>query len=385
LRDSAAVTAFADRLRECLAPGGHLVMSHSNMVSDDPGETGFDFNEIGAKFIGGAFARCPGLDFLRELRTELYRVQLFRRVPAKATASSAAPREVLVRQHADFQHSSIKWGGCAVTAGDARHLWRVERAPIVMYHRIAEDGPKALAPYRLSPAKFERQLAWLARQGWRGMDLSSYCRQRFSEGRRDLPGKPIVLTFDDAYADFYDNAWPLLRKYGYSATVFVPVDFAGGAAEWDQKYGEPAQLMTWEQMRELHVAGVAFASHSCRHRAVTTLSPEELIEDAVRSKRTVEEQIGGQAAGYCYPYGISDGNCRRLIKQAGYDWAVSVTGGNPPDYNDPFRIPRIEVFGDEDLDEFIAHLPVPDSAPEAERQRYWDLKARRDRATYMQL
>ncbi len=386
LRDSDALAAFARRVRESLGVGGHLVMTHANMVSDDRNETGFDFNEIGVKFIGEAFAGCDGLEFVRELRTDLYRVQLFRRsTEARVSEEATVPREVLLREHADFFLPSIKWGGCAMTAAEARHLWRVRDVPVLMYHRVADDGPDALAPYRVSPADFERQLAWLQRHGWHGMDLGGYCKRRFSEGRQEIPGKPVILTFDDAYVDFYRNAWPLLRKYGFPATVFIPTEFVGGCADWDAGFGPPAPIMSWEQMAELQREGVAFGSHSCAHRRVWEMEPAELLSDAIRSKKTIEERLGAPISGYCYPFAAADPNSRRIIKEAGYEWAVCGRGGNPPERNDPRYIPRIEVFGNDLFERFVSCLPVPEPTGEEQRQRYFELKARRDRATYMGL
>ena len=75
LRDKYAVERFAKQIKESLPLGGHLLMTHANMVSDDKSQTGFDFNEIGAKFIGKTFSSEPGLEFIRELQTDLYRVQ----------------------------------------------------------------------------------------------------------------------------------------------------------------------------------------------------------------------------------------------------------------------------------------------------------------------
>jgi len=323
LRDGAAVAAFAKKLRDSLIMGGHLLMTHANMVSDDRDSTGFDFNEIGAKFIGKTFAHCEGLEFTRELRTELYRVQLFRRTD-NDQPGHAAPAEVVVRHAAEFNHSKIKWGGCAVTAAEAENLWCFRQVPVLMFHRIAKDGPADLAPYRLSPVRFERLLAWLKRYGWHSLDLASYCQKRYAEGRDFFPGKAVIFTFDDAYVDFFETAWPLLRHYGFSATVFIPVDFVGGRAEWDAKYGEPAPIMDWSQIKELHRQGVAFGSHGCTHRRVHEMAKDELRLDAHRSKVTIEEQLGTPILGYCYPYAVTcpalyGSDCRLLGCEAGLD------------------------------------------------------------------
>jgi hypothetical protein len=219
LRDAAAVEKFAREVRESMNHSGYLLMTHANMVSDDKSQTGFDFNEIGSKFIGEVFSSCVGLEYLRELRTDLYRVQLFQRAlaaPDSDTANSHAPRERLFRRNANFDHPSIKWGGCVTTEAEARHCWVTRNVPVFLYHRVANDGPASLAPYRVSPKNFEHQLAWLQRHGWQSLSLKDYYQRYFLQSERVFSGKRFVLTFDDAYADFYSNAWPLLKK-------FVPV------------------------------------------------------------------------------------------------------------------------------------------------------------------
>jgi peptidoglycan/xylan/chitin deacetylase (PgdA/CDA1 family)/2-polyprenyl-3-methyl-5-hydroxy-6-metoxy-1,4-benzoquinol methylase len=389
LSDRAAIENFARQVWNSMKPGGHLLMTHSNMVSDDKFATGFDFNEIGAKDIGAIFASCLGLEFLRELRTDLYRVQLFRRAVAtpKPEISEAkapdSPREILLRKNADFEHPAIKWDGCIVTAAEARHCWVTKEVPVLMYHRVAKYGPAELAPYRIAPEAFERQLAWLQRYGFHSISLDEFFELWFTQNIRHIPGKPIVLTFDDAYADFYHNAWPLLRRYGFGATIFVPTDYVGGSADWDISYGSPAQIMSWDQIIELHGWGIHFGSHSCGHKLLTKLSKRNAREDATNSSKILNDKLGIEVSGYCYPYASASADLRRMIERAGYRFAVGGTGGNPPDREDPFYIPRIEIFGSDSMDDFIAKLPKPKPAEEAARSKYHEMRFRRDRATYM--
>ena len=147
------LAAVARKLADALKPGGHLLMAHANAVVDDASSTGFEWAVgFGAKVIGETFARVPSLEFLRELRTPVYRVQLFRR-RARPVRGRQVPREVIEAATADLGGlvASLDFGGCAVSRSEAAYTWTTRQLPILMYHRIADHGPEALAPYRVSP------------------------------------------------------------------------------------------------------------------------------------------------------------------------------------------------------------------------------------------
>jgi peptidoglycan/xylan/chitin deacetylase (PgdA/CDA1 family) len=389
LRDRYALAAFASQVKQALRPGGYLLMTHANMVSDDKTQTGFDFNELGAKSIGETFSSEQGLGFVRELRTDLYRVQLFRRSQISEDPAFSSevrfpkpPRELILRD-VEFEHNAIKRGGCVVTAAEARHCWVSAQVPILMYHRVASDGPEALSPYRVSQEHFEKQLAYLQRHGYHSLGMSDFYESWFKRGLQPMPGKPIVLTFDDAYLDFYETAWPLLRKYGFTAIIFVPVNFVEGQADWDDEFGEPAKLMSWKQIAELHTRGIEVGSHGCSHTRLSDLSESEVSEDAIRSKEILEQKLAAPVIHYCYPYTVSNNKIQPLIAAAGYQSAVGGKMGETPNWQNPFNIPRIEIFASDSMDDFIGKLPQASLAPVEERMIYYRLREARDRATYM--
>lgn len=385
LKDRFAVQDLARRIAKALAPNGRLLMAHANCVNDDRTVTGFDFSEIGAVFIGERFAAEPAFDFVKELRTPLYRVQLFMRraTPHGGEADRLevrkVPREVIERP-ATFSHPLIRWGGCAVTFAEAQFLYDTVDIPILMYHRIAIDGPPDLAPYRLSPEAFERQLAYLRRYGYStiGVDEAAHFNCDLDSRR---PGKWIALSFDDAYQDFAELAWPLLQRYGFTATVFVPIDHAGDRAVWDGGFGEPARLMDWATIRRLATEGVTFGSHGCSHRSLTSLAPEQLAEEVGRSRRVLGDALGKAPRGFCYPYTDFDASVMAAVAEAGYDYAlagdVAAEAGRRP-----FSLARIEIRGDDDLDRFVAKLPLPRPSSQERQQRYRRMRAVRSRDTY---
>jgi peptidoglycan/xylan/chitin deacetylase (PgdA/CDA1 family) len=378
-----ALRSTARCIAASLRESGYVLLTHPNVVADDKDNTGFDFNEIGSRFICREFARTPGLQFLSELRTELYRIHLFqKRLWVKPRGR---PRESIVRKarftDTDKVSRLIKWGGCDVTQAEAQHLWSSPEINVLMYHRIAGTGPERLSPYRVAPSQFERQLSYLRRQGFRSISIRE-AFQAVNFGDKPPRGRLIVFTFDDAYKDFYDCAWPLLKRYGFSAAVFVPVSFVGGHAEWDRKYGEPAALMSWTEIRTAQHEGVQFESHSLTHRHVTELEPYEVQKELSASRDALERELGVRPTIFSYPYGAVNDVVATAVKDSGYTHAVVGLGRIKPGDN-PYWLSRQEVLGYYDMDEFIQLLGVPQKASIVERVKYQYRRLLRDRRTYM--
>src|SRR5262249_3220676 len=153
----------------------------------------------------------------------------------------------------------VVWGGAAARRCVLRRSATTDRVPVLAYHRIAADGPPGLARYRIPPSRFEAQLRLLRRHGYH--PISSAELGWFIGARQPLPGRPVLITFDDGYMDFREAAWPILRANDFTAEVFMPTDLVGGAADWDAAYGPPAPLLSWEDAAALTKEGVVFGSH----------------------------------------------------------------------------------------------------------------------------
>jgi peptidoglycan/xylan/chitin deacetylase (PgdA/CDA1 family) len=228
--------------------------------------------------------------------------------------------------------------------------------PILAYHRIAEDGPPGLANFRVPPARFEAQLRLLRRHGYH--PISSAELRQFIGARRPLPGRPVLITFDDGYVDFREAAWPILRANDFTAEVFMPTDLVGGAADWDAAYGAPAPLLGWEDVAALAEEGVVFGSHLARHLDGLTLSTVTLAEELARSRALLEARLGREVRAYAAPYGAVDERFARLAARCGYHIGFSTRPAQARIDNPPLMLPRIEVGGEWDLDAFAAALEI---------------------------
>ncbi len=358
LADEAALRRVAERLRDALAPGGHLVMAHAFVLADEPGRTGFDWDHpFGAAAIARVFAATPGLASERALATELYRIDRFRRDEASSGGPPAAAEQVPLDDPLPVEIArQVVWGGAAARRAVLRRSATSDRVPILMYHRIAEDGPPDLARFRVAPARFEAQLRLLRRHGYH--PIGSAELRWFIGTRHPLPGRPVLITFDDGYLDFRDAAWPILRTNDFTAEVFVPTDLVGSAADWDAGYGSPAPLLGWEDATALAQQGVVFGSHLARHLDGLALSTAALAEELARSRALLEARLGREVRAYAAPYGALDERFARLAAGCGYHIGFSTHHAQARLADPPLMLPRIEVRGDWDLDAFAAALEI---------------------------
>jgi peptidoglycan/xylan/chitin deacetylase (PgdA/CDA1 family) len=215
--------------------------------------------------------------------------------------------------------------------------------PILMYHRVATDGPPGLGRFRVDPTLFDEQLSALKQAGFRSIDLNHWVEALSSS--EALPGKPLVLTFDDGYRDFLTAALPALRRYSFAATAFLVADRIGGVADWDLHYGEAAPLMSWEELRTIGNEGVEFGCHSLIHRPMTEMNQADLLTQTGQAREILELGLGRSVLHFAYPYGAENLSIRNLVAVLGFRSAVTCRLGISRSGNDRLRLPRIEVHG----------------------------------------
>ncbi|NED02858.1 polysaccharide deacetylase family protein [Streptomyces sp. SID6648] len=204
---------------------------------------------------------------------------------------------------------------------------------ILTYHSVTDPGDD---PYGItvSPARLDEQLSWLRSRRLTGVGVSELLRTGASE-RRGLVG----LTFDDGYADFLDEALPVLRKHGFRATVYVLPGRPGGVNEWDP-LGPRKPLLTHEGVRRVAAAGMEVGSHGLYHRDLTGLSDEELRRETRDSRELIGDLTGSLPEGFCYPYGILDRRVTQAARSAGYGHACALT---PGPLLSRFALPRTHI------------------------------------------
>jgi len=223
-----------------------------------------------------------------------------------------------------------------------------------MYHRVAPYGSAALSRYRVTPEAFEQQLSQLRDAGYCSASLHDW--RVAKELNRPLPGRAIHITFDDGYCDFMTYAWPLLRKYNFSASVFVATNAIGGASTWDQRYGEVLPLLGWDELRWLHTEGVTVGAHSANHKPLTALSIGDIVHEASRARVMLERGLGVPVTSFAYPYGDQDEIVRHLVGACGYIFGLTCLSGMSQFDDQLMALPRIEIAGSDTLEEFVTKL-----------------------------
>ena len=251
LRNKFQLARGAEKLASALARNGCLLTAHAFLLSDDRTRTGFDWDEpFGALAICEAL-QAAGLKLEKSIQTELYRIDLFRRIES---GESAPPPSIARKPFGSPLEPEVEagvvWGGAVLRRADIASAETI-RVPVLLYHRITADAvPAPLSEYRVSPSAFEEQMQFLRSHGYHTINSSELERHR--RERRPMNGRPVLITFDDGYRDFYEVAWPILRRFGFTAELFLPTDFIGGTADWDRALGTPAELMSWEEIAKAH-------------------------------------------------------------------------------------------------------------------------------------
>jgi peptidoglycan/xylan/chitin deacetylase (PgdA/CDA1 family) len=208
---------------------------------------------------------------------------------------------------------------------------------IITYHSISPN-PSRIS---ISPDKFRAQITALRRARIRAMSLG----QALDHQQRPASMvKVVALTFDDGYADFATEAWPVLRKAGYGATVFPVTGRLSSDNDWP---GQPIwaprmQMLARGQVRQLAKEGVEFGSHSVSHPHLTMLSPDVLETELVLSRRAIESATEQACRYFSYPYGDVSAAVRYQVSEQ-FTAAVTTEIRVADQTSDPFLLPRIDA------------------------------------------
>lgn len=219
------------------------------------------------------------------------------------------------------------------------------RVPILMYHSISDREERGHPYFRTvtSPKVFSMHMGYLKECGYTAVSVSEALE--YIDGKKVFATRPVVITFDDGLADFHTEAFPVLAKHGLTATMYLPTGFIrrepGHFSGW--------ACLTWNQVRELHTAGIEVGSHTVSHPKLVEL-PAKAVEDEVRrSKEAIEQEIGAAVTSFAYPYAFPETKrsftamLRGMLTEAGYFNGTCTTIGVVGERNDPMFLKRLPM------------------------------------------
>ena len=223
-----------------------------------------------------------------------------------------------------------------------------QKVPILVYHTFAERCRSKLC---VSRQVFEEQMAYLKDNGYRVIALSDLIG--FLEFRTGLPEKAVVITIDDGYHSVYDIAYPILKNHGFTATLFVYMDFIGIRGS----------SVTWDELREMKANGFEIGSHTVTHCDLTKRMDGEgeqaylrrVEKELAASKKMIDQKLQQDTVSLAFPYGAYNEQVLALSEAAGYKLCLSVIRGGNPFFTHPLTLRRSQML-DQRIEYFVDNL-----------------------------
>ena len=209
--------------------------------------------------------------------------------------------------------------------------------PILMYHYIRtldDSNDKIGTNLSVNPEAFAKQLDLITERGYTTINFED-----IETG--NIPTKPVILTFDDGYADFYTSAYPELKKRNMKAVSYIIVNDIG-----------KSNYMSRDQIIELRQNSIEIGSHTLSHPDLTKISPDKASAELTQSKEKLEAILGAKVISFCYPSGKVNTVVESITKNVGYTYAVT-TNSKLANFSDLLLLNRYRVNHDTNISAYI--------------------------------
>jgi len=218
-----------------------------------------------------------------------------------------------------------------------------QEVPVLYYHSVLlEEGNEV----RMPPEQFEAQMIYMRDKGYESVSLKQLYQAFYKGGT--LPSKPFAITFDDGYVDNYTIAFPILEKYGFTATVFMVSSYINGEG-----------FLSWSQLKELTAKGWEIEGHTLNHPYLTQMDKASVINELKSSKELLEKGLGQTVDFFAYPYGDFNADVAQAVKDTGYLMAFTTDRGWADLKLDEWHLKRVYCFANMGLNEFFRRLQNP--------------------------
>jgi peptidoglycan/xylan/chitin deacetylase (PgdA/CDA1 family) len=228
----------------------------------------------------------------------------------------------------------------------------LSRVPILVYHAVCVDPPDWIAPYTVSPATFATHLDAVAASGRQPLTVSQYADAL--TGKTADPERTVLITVDDGFADFADNALPALAERKMPSTLYVTT---GALADSRQESVLPkASMLRRSDLPELEAAGVEIGAHSHTHRQLDLLPDREVASELSLSRNLLAQELRHPIRSFAYPHGYWRRRVLQLAQDAGFDSACAVGNVHSSAADQLLALPRLMVRSDTDASTVAAWM-----------------------------
>jgi peptidoglycan/xylan/chitin deacetylase (PgdA/CDA1 family) len=229
--------------------------------------------------------------------------------------------------------------------------------PILMYHSISQTQNSKFRPFTVPPFLFAAQMRYLAVAGYTPITVTQFIQAMSDPDEQELPARPVILTFDDGFADFFLNAFPILQQYQFTATLYVTTAFIEGTSRWLQREGEGTRpMISSKELRHIHYYGIECGGHTHSHPQLDTLTLDKARQEILQCKDILEQLLGRRVSSFAYPFGYTSPAVQDLVREAGYTSACAVRHRMTTYKTDHFTLTRFMVTNTTTPDEFRSLL-----------------------------
>lgn len=218
---------------------------------------------------------------------------------------------------------------------------------ILMYHRVNNYRKNEMS---VPVGEFRKQVAWLKQNGFRNMRMAEL---ESLAPNTELKAPRVIFSFDDGYEDNYLEAYPILKKFGYTAIFYIPYKSIGREDLFPRDIRESNRLahnrfMNWKQIKSMYKAGMEIGSHTLTHNDLMRMNDTQAKQEIVESKKMIEDKIGDKITSFCYPGGYFNERHAAWAAEAGYSSACTTMHGYFRGKN-LFELPRIAVLASDNF------------------------------------
>ena len=225
-----------------------------------------------------------------------------------------------------------------------------QTVPVLVYYKISKTKPSNIA---ITQDHFKAQMKYLKDNDYHVITLDQLLG--FLDYQEQIPEKSVVITFDDGWISIYDIAIPILKEYGFPATIFIYTDFVGGG-----------KAMSWKHIKALSQAGFDIQCQTKTHRNLTALKNKESFKEYFNSlemeisypKKLIKKKLNKECNCLAYPYGKTNNLVIAMLKKHGYRAAFTVDNKSNPFFVNKYKITRWAIYGKYDIEKFKTRLSV---------------------------